>query len=300
MQPLGRAPYLLRDPQTPRDPAPSKLAYRLQRMWLTPVIRAVLRVGLPAFAVSFAVGFYLSDQKTVDAIALSFLEIRRSIEERPEFMIHVVAIDGASDELVEDIHEIVPLDFPISSFDLDLPGMAELIGDLDAVAKVELIIRPGGVLEVSLVERTAAVVWQSRDALEALDATGHRVGPLMARTDRPDLPFLLGDGADAHVPEAIVLVAAANRVLSNVLALVRVGARRWDLVLKNGPRIQLPEHGAVNALRWVLAQHVAQDLLARDVTSVDMRTPAKPVLRLSAMAQTTMDQMRAYHRSGSN
>ena len=300
MQPVGRGPYILRDPQAPRDPAPSRLAYRMQRMWLTPVIRAVLRVGLPAFAVSFAMGFYLSDQRTVDAISLSFLEIRRSIEERPEFMVHVMAIEGASDELAQDIREIVPLDFPISSFDLDLPGMVDLVSDLDAVAQVDMIIRPGGVLEVTLAERSAAIVWQSRDALEALDATGHRVGPIAARTDRPELPFLLGDGADGHVPEAIELMYAANRVLPNVLGLVRVGERRWDMVLKEGPRIKLPEQGAVNALRWVLAQHGAQDLLARDVTTVDMRNPAKPVLRMTEMARTTLDQMRGYQRSGSN
>ena len=300
MQPMSRAPFVLRDPATLRDPAPSRLAYRMQRMWLTPLVRAVLRVGIPAFAVSFAMGFYLSNERTVEAISLSFLEIRRSIEERPEFMVHRMDVDGASLELAEDIREIVPLDFPISSFDLDLTGMVSLISNLDAVARVDMVIRPGGILGVTLTERQAAVIWQSRDALEALDATGHRVGPIGQREDRPNLPFVVGDGADDHVPEALALVQSAARVLPNVLGLVRVGARRWDLVLENGPRIQLPEHDALTALRWVLAQHKAQDLLARDITHVDMRVPGKPVLRLTATAQTALQNLRGLSRSGSN
>ena len=79
-----------------------------------------------------------------------------------------------------------------------------------------------------------------------------------------------------------------------------MGERRWDLVLAQGPRIQLPEQGSVNALRWVLAQHGAQDLLARDLTHVDMRNPAKPVLRMTQTAHIKLDEMRGYTRSGSN
>jgi cell division protein FtsQ len=34
-----------------RDPAPTKMAYRMERLWLTPVFRALMRVGVPAFAI---------------------------------------------------------------------------------------------------------------------------------------------------------------------------------------------------------------------------------------------------------
>lgn len=299
------APFVLRNPSqsvgaAKRDPAPSRFAYRLQRWWLTPLVRAVLRVGMPAFALSFAAGFYLSNPATIESISMTFLEIRRSVEERPEFMVHKMAILGASQELSEDIREIVPLDFPISSFDLDLPGMVQLVGDLDAVAQVDMMIRPGGVLEVSLSERQAAILWQSRDALEALDQTGHRVGPVDSREARADLPFVLGDGADSAIPEAMALMGAAQRVLPNVLGLVRMGARRWDLVLTDGPRIQLPEQGALNALRWVLAQHAAQELLARDLTHVDMRVAGRPVLRMTDTARLALDELRGVTQVRSN
>ena len=50
-------------------------------------------------------------------------DVRRTLQERPEFMVEMMAIDGASQEVSDDIREILPLDFPISSFDLNLEDM---------------------------------------------------------------------------------------------------------------------------------------------------------------------------------
>ena len=51
-----RAPRIERrtDVDTPprRDPAPTRLAYRMNRLWLTPLFRAMLHVGLPGVSVS--------------------------------------------------------------------------------------------------------------------------------------------------------------------------------------------------------------------------------------------------------
>ena len=55
-----RAPRIERrtDVEAPprRDPAPTRLAYRMNRLWLTPLLRAMLHVGLPAFLVVFCTG----------------------------------------------------------------------------------------------------------------------------------------------------------------------------------------------------------------------------------------------------
>ena len=63
MQSLGRANPLR------RDPAPSRWAYRMQRLWLTPIFRVTMRVGLPAFVVTLAIGIYLSDRADLPLIA---------------------------------------------------------------------------------------------------------------------------------------------------------------------------------------------------------------------------------------
>ena len=272
-----------------RDPAPSRTAYRIHRLWLTPMFRTTLRVGLPVLAVVALVGWYFSDPAHTDALRAKSAEIKRSIQERPEFMVKLMAIDGASDDIAQDIREIVPVDFPISSFDLDLPGMQDRIQELDAVARADLRIRPGGILQVRVRERVPAVVWRNGQGLDLLDADGNRVSPIAMRSDRPDLPLLAGDGAEDAVPEALEILATAGPVARRVRGLVRMGERRWTLVLDRDQSILLPEAHPIEALEQVMALQQAQDLLVRDVMIVDMRNENRPTVR---MAEPAVEELR--------
>jgi len=276
-----------------RDPAPSRWSYRIQRLWLTPLFRLTLRVGLPLCSTLFFGVWFLSEPKTQEAISEKVAEIRRSVAERPEFMVKLMAVDGASVELAEDIREILPVDFPVSSFDLDLDQMKLMVEDLDAVAKVDLRIRPGGILQVEVAERVPAVVWRLQNELEQLDAEGRRVAALASRGDRSDLPLIAGEGADAVVPEALQLVAAAAPLDSRLRGFVRMGGRRWDVVLDRDQRILLPETRAVAALEQVIALDQAQDLLARDLAAVDMRNPQRPTLRMGDVAVEELRKIKA-------
>jgi cell division protein FtsQ len=276
-----------------RDPAPSRLAYRLNRWMLTPMFRRFLFIGLPAALVLGIGTAWFGDPARRHAIADRFGELRRSIEQRPEFMVKMMAIDGATDAVSAHIREIVPVDFPVSSFELDLAAVRMQIQTLDAVARADVRVRSGGVLQVDVVERVPAVVWRAPAGLELLDLEGRRVAALDARTDRPDLPLIAGTGANRAVAEALRLVAAAEPVKERLRGLLRVGERRWDVVLDRDQRILLPEAGAVEALEQVLALNEARDLLARNLTVVDMRLPHRPTIRLAPYAVEELRRIRA-------
>ncbi len=277
---------------TRRDPAPSRWSYRLHRLWLTPYVRRLTRIGLPVAVTALTCFWIFSQPQNRTAFAEMFAEIRRTFAERPEFMVGLMAIDGASAELSDDIREILPVDFPISSFDLDLDGMQDLVEELDAVAAVDLRIRKGGVLQIDVTERSPVVVWRLGNALEVLDETGRRVAALATRKARPDLPLIAGRGADKVVPEALDLLDTVGPVLGRVRGLVRVGERRWDVVLDRDQRILLPEDDPVPALEQVIALQQAQDLLSRDLAVVDMRNPRRPTLRMTPLALEELHRIR--------
>ncbi|WP_108483451.1 cell division protein FtsQ/DivIB [Oceaniglobus ichthyenteri] len=275
-----------------RDPAPSRLAYRMERLLLTPAFRRLLWVGVPVFCVSLAVGLYLSDQTRRDALSLMVENVKAKVRDRPEFMVKLMAIDGASPGVAEDIREALPVDFPMSSFDLDLPQMLREVSALDAVAKADLRVRPGGVLQISVQERTPVAIWRNDETLDLLDIEGHRVAPLANRAARPDLPLIAGVGAQKAVEEGVAIMAAAYPLATRLRGLVRVGERRWDVVLDDDQRILLPEIDPVPALEQVLALDEAQDLLARDVVSVDMRNKNRPTVRLGESAADSLRLVR--------
>lgn len=280
------------------DPAPSRWAWRLQRLMLTPMFRFGLRAGLP-FVVTLAAGtFYFSDPDRQAAIRDSVAEARASIQERPEFMVGLMAIDGAPSDLSDDIRANLPIDFPISSFDLDLEAMRATITALSPVAEASLRIRPGGVLQIDVTPRVPVAVWRNHAGLSLVDAAGAHVAMLPFRTERPDLPLIAGEGANKHVGEALDLIRTAQPLGTRLRGVVRMGERRWDIVLDRDQRILLPENGSVAALEHVIALEGAQDVLSRDVDRVDMRLAGRATVKMSNDATQEWWRIRQLSESG--
>lgn len=276
-----------------RDPAPSRLAYRLHRLALTPLVRRAVVWGLPLGAVAVGLVMWLHDAERREILAGRLDDFRRQVEERPEFMVQVLAVDGASDALAGEIREALGLRLPVSSFELDLEALRQRVAAFDPVARAQVHVRPGGVLQVEVEERMPAIIQRRPEGLVLLDAGGHLVTPLADRDERSDLPLIAGAGAGRQVPEALALVRAAEPLTQSLAGFVRVGERRWDVVLAGGQRILLPEEGAVAALDQAIALDRAQDLLARDVTVVDLRIPRRPTLRMSEAAVQQVQEVRA-------
>ncbi|MGX0975190.1 cell division protein FtsQ [Roseovarius sp. MBR-51] len=272
-------------PVIPRaDPAPSRMSYRLQRLMLTPLYRRLIRFGLPMLVIAGLVGGYLGSDARRTALVEQIADLRHQIETRPEFMVNLLSVEGASTSVQEDIREIFPYDLPASSFDLVLDDIRVMIEELPAVARAEVRIRQGGVLVAEITERVPVALWKTRDALNVIDIEGQVIGVINARSERADLPVVAGEGAPEQVAEALELLRAAAPMGLELRGLVRMGERRWDLVLSDGKRVLLPESGAVRALERVMVLHGAQDMLERDLAAVDMRIAARPTIRLNEAA----------------
>lgn len=266
------------------DPAPSRLSYRTQRLLLTPMFRRAVRLGLPMLALAGALGWYLSDQARVTALVHSAHALRRTIEERPEFRVALVDIRGASAEVTEEVRGALALRLPQSSFELDLAELRGRVEALPPVAAAELRVRSGGVLEVAVTERQPAVIWQTHDGVHLIDAEGNFVAAFGAREVDDPLPVVGGEGADRAVAEALALFEAAAPLGGRVQGLVRVGLRRWDVVLRDGPRLLLPAEDPVAALNRALAWDDVSALLDRDIALVDLRIASRPSVQLTPEA----------------
>ena len=271
-----------------RDPAPSRWAYRMQRLWLTPLIRRLTRVGVPAFLVVMAAGLYLSDPSRRDALSESYASLRDQVKNRPEFMVTLLSVEGASAPLAEMVRGTLAVPLPQSSLDLDLAAAHDRVAALPAVKSVHLRVQPGGVLQVVVEEREPTFVWRAPYGLILLDEAGHHIAGIDSRAARADLPVLAGEGADRAVAEAMDLIVAAGPFLPRLRGLVRMGDRRWDMVLDRNQRILLPAEAPVQALDALIALDQAQGVMARDILTVDLRLPSRPALRLAPHALTEM------------
>ncbi|WP_420556235.1 cell division protein FtsQ/DivIB [Roseovarius sp.] len=266
------------------DPAPSRWSYRYQRLMLTPLFRKLLRVGVPLCLTVGLATAYFSNPERREAIVLAVADLREQVETRPEFMVNLLAVEGASATVEEDIREIFPHDLPASSFDIDLDAVRLSIAGLPAVASASVRVRQGGVLVAQVEERQPVAVWRSRDGLGVVDMEGVVIGDIAHRADRADLPVIAGKGATRAVPEAMAILQAAAPLRSRLRGLVRMGERRWDVVLDRGQRILLPETDPVRALERVIVLAEVQDMLERDLAAVDMRLASRPTIRMNENA----------------
>lgn len=274
------------------DPAPSRWSYRLHRMWLTPSYRRMFRLGLPVALICGGIGGFVSDQTRVTELVETWQETRRAFEERPEFMVRLMSIEGAEPELAEVIRDDLAVRLPVSSFDLDLEAMRQKVEAFNAVASATLRIKPGGTLVVDVVQREPGILWRHGQGLSLLDAEGHMVAGASSRADWMELPLIAGIGAERHVPQALALFEAAEPLGDRLRGLVRIGDRRWDIVLDRNQRILLPETGAVAALERLIALDESRDMLDRDLAVVDFRNPNRPTVRLNAFAAGELRRVR--------
>jgi cell division protein FtsQ len=135
-----------------------------------------------------------------------------------------------------------------------------------------------------LVERKPLALWQVGGKLALID----RDGVVIARQHLgrySALPLVVGEDAAPHAEAIIAILRARPVVAKATSAMIRVAGRRWDLKLKTGVTVHLPEDGAARAVAS-LARLIARDrILEREVIAIDMRLPDRLVVRTKPNAR---------------
>lgn len=143
-------------------------------------------------------------------------------------------------------------------------------------------------LEIDLVERKPAALWQHGSQLSVVDAQGRVIAPFSGRRFA-ELPLVVGMGAAESGAALMRAVSSYPGLAGRVKGYVRIAERRWNLRLDNGITIKLPERGEEEALRRLLAYEQDHALFSRDIEVVDMRFPDRLVVRLSEAGYDVRD-----------
>ncbi|RYE03965.1 MAG: FtsQ-type POTRA domain-containing protein [Sphingomonadales bacterium] len=135
-------------------------------------------------------------------------------------------------------------------------------------------------LVIDIVEREPAAIWQNHGQLMLIDAKGVALEPVK-REAMPDLPLIIGEGANAQEPARRQLLDTAPALKPLVRAASWIGNRRWDIIFDTGERLQLPEgeQEAAATLKKFAELDGTQRLLGRGHIGFDMRDPGKLIVR---------------------
>ena len=266
------------------DPAPSRVAYRIMRLLLIPRLRLIFTLGFPSLLIFCAtLGLFININVWENISAIK-KDLKLAFVERPEFMIKVASIDGSSDELANEIREILPLDFPVSYFDLDIKYLHKVVNEIPAVASAAIKISVGGVLQINVTEKSPAFIWRKDNVMSVIDETGSFIRIANSRVDYPKLPLVVGEAANLVVSEISSLMQANEYFKDHVRAFIRVGERRWDLILENNVRIMLPQREFLAAFDRLMLMNEAGSLLSGRLSNIDMRLVVRPTVRVDTVS----------------
>ncbi|MBX9795284.1 cell division protein FtsQ/DivIB [Sphingomonas sp.] len=146
------------------------------------------------------------------------------------------------------------------------------------IADAQVARRLPDKLVVTLVERKEAALWQQDGRLMLIDAGGTPL-EAVAPEKAPNLPLLIGPGANRQARDYQQLLSVVPALKDEVKAATWVGNRRWDLMFASGEILALPEENPARALVKFAEIDGKQTLLGRGWAKFDMRDPAKLVVR---------------------
>ena len=256
----------------------SRVNYRLERLWLTPIIRGLIRYGIPVFLIIIICCAYFSKSDNLDIFKVSWREFRENIKNRPEFLINLIKIDGVNHRISNEIRSVINLDLPISSYDFDLENIKSKVQLMNIVETANLFIADN-IIHVEILERKPSIIWQNNDNLEILDANGISISSVNSRHKHLNLPLIAGQGANKHVKEALFIYHHNLIFSEQLIGLVRVGNRRWNMDLINNRRVMLPSEGVNKALKKMIELNFVYEFSSKNFNVLDFRNINRVIIR---------------------
>jgi cell division protein FtsQ len=141
-------------------------------------------------------------------------------------------------------------------------------------------------LVIDIVERKPAALWQNQGQLALIDSEGVVLDRVPVN-QMPDLPLLIGAGANAQEEQLSKLMTGVPTLKPQLASATWVGGRRWDLNFQSGETVSLPEgdSAARDALTKFAKFDKQNGLLGRGILRFDLRVPGKMIARLPQALQ---------------
>jgi cell division protein FtsQ len=250
-------------------PSRLKLMVRRQRWMLKPIGLSVV-----SFALVMGGMVVLRSAETGGWAARLQKAFARNIDLR----VQEVVINGRANTPEPQLRAAlgVSVGDPILGFSVS--GARDRIEGLSWVQHVAVERRLPGTVFVDLVERRPFAIWQKDRKFLLVDRNGEIVTN-EAIEQFSTLPLIVGAGAPPHAAELLDALTKVPDIADRMAAAIRVGDRRWNLQLKNGIIVMLPEEHQDLALAKLHELEQGQALLDRPLLYVDLRLPDRLTVR---------------------
>ena len=248
-------------------------------------------VGVAAAAVVIlaSLGYGAVKGDHVASIVAAMKDARDATANAAGFRIVSVALAGNRHVSREEVLAIAGVTGTTSLVFLDVEETRARLKTNPWIADATVLKLYPGELQIGIKEREPFALLQKDGRVSVIADDGTVLEPYVAPR-LIELPLVVGRGAETRAKQFLALLDRYPAMRDFVRASVFVGERRWNLRLKNGIDVRLPESDVAPALERLVALDQEKNLITRDIVAIDLRLPDRVTVRLSeAAAQARID-----------
>ncbi len=194
------------------------------------------------------------------------------------FVVENIYVEGRSHTDVDTILAILNIekDDPILMFD---PASArKMLEKISWVKQAKVERQLPNSIYVNITERTPMAIWQRNKTLSLIDTEG------VILTDQKlnrfkDFIILVGDDVPTRAPDLFNLLTVEPEIFNKIEAAKSVSNRRWDLVLKSGAVVKLPEEEVSLALSRLARMQADENIMDKNIKTIDVRELTRITVR---------------------
>jgi cell division protein FtsQ len=268
-----------------REQSPNKYIALLERY-------VPRRVGIAATVLMLlgSVGFGVVRGNHLDDLIATLSDARNAAANAAGFRIASVTLNGRKQLTQDEILAIGGVNGRSSLLFLDAATVRDRLKANPWIADANVLKLYPDRLQIDVTERSAFALWQQDGRLAVVADDGAVLETYVSRRFT-SLPLVVGKGADTQAKDFLALLDRYPQVRSATKAAIFVGERRWNLRLKDGLDIRLPENDVGNALAMLSKLDKEDHLFSKDIVAIDMRLPDRLTVRLSEDAAKARDDL---------
>ncbi len=217
-------------------------------------------------------------------------DTRNAVANSAGFRITSVAINGRKQLSQDEVLAIGGVSGRSSLLFLDAATVRDKLKANPWISEATVLKLYPGQLKIDIVERSPFALWQQDGRLSVIADDGAVLEPYVSRRFL-SLPLMVGKGAETRARDFLALLARYPQVRAATKAAIFVGERRWNLRVKDGLDIRLPENDVGNALAALSKLDKEEKLFSRDIVAVDMRLPDRLTVQLSEDAAKAREEL---------
>jgi cell division protein FtsQ len=167
------------------------------------------------------------------------------------------------------------LNAPILS--INLQDVHNRISQIGWVKNVIIERRFPSTIHIVIEERVPIALLQNDSDHQLIDATGTVIEGADPR-DFTHLKVVVGKNSGANAAPILAALRTEPELFSEVWAISFQSERRWDVYLKNGMKIRLPESDPISAWSRLAVIEREKAITNRDLAVIDLRIPKQLIV----------------------